>query len=216
MSLSTATLSIEVEFTRPVLGTAPLDQELYRKYILDKLEDNLEEGEELPKKRQEEEVETLPDPEEEIENNTTGFHRTDREEPFLYDYQFKGFLKEAAKMLRRADGLDTISDDIKAYRKKLNGLVFPKPEQLVLNLPEPIDICERPLRGQTARGERICLARSERAPVGTSFRVDIQLLDPDLEDWVRELLDYGQFQGIGQWRNSGRGRFTWREVNDDA
>ena len=26
---------------------------------------------------------------------------------------------------------------------------------------------------------------------------------------VREWLDYGQLRGIGQWRNSGKGRFTY-------
>ena len=28
----------------------------------------------------------------------------------------------------------------------------------------------------------------------------------------REWLDYGRVRGIGQWRNSGKGRFTWEEI----
>lgn len=31
------------------------------------------------------------------------------------------------------------------------------------------------------------------------------------EDTVREELDYGRLRGIGQWRNSGKGRFEWEE-----
>lgn len=30
---------------------------------------------------------------------------------------------------------------------------------------------------------------------------------------VREWLDYGILRGIGQWRNSGMGRFTWEEIS---
>ena len=29
-----------------------------------------------------------------------------------------------------------------------------------------------------------------------------------------ELLDYGAMRGIGQWRNSGKGRFVWEEIKD--
>lgn len=35
--------------------------------------------------------------------------------------------------------------------------------------------------------------------------------DGDL-DLVREWLDYGALKGMGQWRNSGRGRFVWEEI----
>lgn len=29
---------------------------------------------------------------------------------------------------------------------------------------------------------------------------------------LEEVLDYGALKGFGQWRNSGRGRFTWEYV----
>ena len=32
------------------------------------------------------------------------------------------------------------------------------------------------------------------------------------EKLVREWLDYGKLRGLGQWRNSGKGRFEWKEV----
>lgn len=34
----------------------------------------------------------------------------------------------------------------------------------------------------------------------------------ELVQVVREALDYARLKGIGQWRNSGRGRATWEEV----
>lgn len=38
-------------------------------------------------------------------------------------------------------------------------------------------------------------------------------MDDSHEKAVREWLDYGVLRGIGQWRNSGKGRFTY-EVLD--
>jgi hypothetical protein len=35
------------------------------------------------------------------------------------------------------------------------------------------------------------------------------LLDESKETVVREWLDYGKLRGLGQWRNSGKGRFSW-------
>lgn len=37
-------------------------------------------------------------------------------------------------------------------------------------------------------------------------------LDESHEKVVREWLDYGALRGIGQWRNSGKGRFEWEEI----
>jgi hypothetical protein len=31
---------------------------------------------------------------------------------------------------------------------------------------------------------------------------------------VRECLDYGTKRGLGQWRNSGKGRYTWEEIKE--
>ena len=32
--------------------------------------------------------------------------------------------------------------------------------------------------------------------------------------YVREWLDYGMYRGLGQWRNSGKGRMVWEELDD--
>ena len=72
--------------------------------------------------------------------------------------------------------------------------------------------CQRPLRGQTAQGERIALAHSETVQAGSELTFTIQILKDDMEAVVREWLDYGYLRGMFQWRNSGKGRFTWCEV----
>ena len=35
-------------------------------------------------------------------------------------------------------------------------------------------------------------------------------------DIVCEWLDYGELRGMGQWRNSGKGRFLWDELDSDG
>ena len=62
------------------------------------------------------------------------------------------------------------------------------------------------------QGERVTLANSESIPAGSSVEFDIVLLEPKDREMVEEWLDYGSLNGIGQWRNSGKGAFTWEYV----
>jgi hypothetical protein len=62
------------------------------------------------------------------------------------------------------------------------------------------------------QGERVSLAMSEQIPAGASVVFDVVCLCDAHEAVVREWLDYGRYSGIGQWRNSGKGRFVWEEI----
>ena len=42
----------------------------------------------------------------------------------------------------------------------------------------------------------------------------IRLLLPDHEKAIKEMLDYGQLRGFGQWRNSGKGRFIYEILEE--
>lgn len=53
---------------------------------------------------------------------------------------------------------------------------------------------------------------SEECPAGTTCEMTILCLDDAHEKAVREWLDYGALRGIGQWRNSSKGRFKWEEI----
>ena len=72
--------------------------------------------------------------------------------------------------------------------------------------------CQRPLRASTAQGERIALANSETIPAGSSIEFKVICLSDSYKKAVIEWLDYGSFKGLGQWRNSGKGRFTYEIV----
>ena len=104
------------------------------------------------------------------------------------------------------------SGKLTAYKKVIDGLIFVEPSRIRLDTPGEITICQRSLRAQTAQGERTELSSSEECPAGTTCEMTILCLDDAHEKAVREWLDYGALRGIGQWRNSSKGRFKWEEV----
>lgn len=74
-------------------------------------------------------------------------------------------------------------------------------------------IIQRPLRASTAQGERIALASSETVPAGSSIEFDIDVFDIAMIPGIVECLDYGVYRGLGQWRNSGKGLFTYTIID---
>lgn len=192
------TLHIKVTYTEELLGTASANKELHSEFIASKAPD-------APSR--EEEVAAIGADAVE-EKAMTVFPRMEDGTPFTWDYQWKGYFKDACGMLRRVSG--TESAKMKAYKKEIDGLVFPQPRKIPLQLPDGAEVgeCQRPLRASTAQGERIALAHSETVPAGTVQEFDIVMLKDSMEKVVREWLIYGQLHGTGQWRNSGKGRFT--------
>ena len=95
------------------------------------------------------------------------------------------------------------------YKKTIDKQIFVFPRKIYLILPEggKVTFIERPLRGETMRGERICLARSESVPAGTTIHIEISCLNKKLEGFIPQWLKYGRLMGLGQWRSSGMGRF---------
>jgi len=193
-------MKVKITLVEEMLGTKAANADVFADYIASKAPDG-------DKRR--EEIETAEHRE---EAGTTVFHRGETGAPILWDYQIKGFFKDACGALRRADG--TKSKDLKAYKTTIDGVIFPAPRKIALHMPEgaAVGICERPLRADTAQGPRVSLCRSETVPAGTWFEVDIVCMADSLLSVVREWLDYGMFRGLGQWRNSGKGRFHWEEI----
>ena len=56
---------------------------------------------------------------------------------------------------------------------------------------------------------------SEAIPAGATIDFMIVYMDNTLENAIREWLDYGKYRGTGQWRNAGKGKFIWQEINDN-
>lgn len=193
-------LKVRLTFTESVLGTMANNKDVYSDFIGSKAPD----------------ASTLEDEIAAIgvdavdAKGMTVFPKLDDGTPFLYDYQVRGFFKGTCAFLRMIP--DTLSAKVKAYKKTIDGLVFVAERKIPFHDYGFIGNCQRPLRAQTMQGERVSLASSEEIPAGAWVEFTICLLRDSDEPFVREWLDYGAFNGIGQWRNSGHGRFTWEEI----
>ncbi len=197
-------LKVRLTLIEEMLGTSPANKKLYSNYIASKAP--------KPEEIMDEELEALPKNETE---NMTVFPRTADDKPFTFDYQIRGFLKEACGIMKQIPG--TKSSKVKANKKKVDNYISAEPRQIVWDTHGmKTDECERPLRASTPMGERTALAKSETVPAGSTCEFEIICLIDDDIDLVKELLNYGAFKGLGQWRNSGKGRFEWEEIKEET
>lgn len=205
-------MKVKITFLEPVLGTWPNNKNIAEEFIASKAPDASTIEEEIAALG----IDAV------TEKGKTVFPRNEAGEPVLYDYQVKGFFKDACGMLRRVGGKDektgkkkaaNLSGKLTAYKSVIDGLIFVQPRMIPIQVNGEIRDCQRPLRAQTMQGERVSLANSEEVPEGSSAEFEVVCLEKDHEAVVQEWLDYGILRGIGQWRNSGKGRFTYEIID---
>lgn len=206
---------IAITFTDPILGMSPSDPDIYMNYIASKAPEETNTAEE---------VTALPLPDDivcddETEPTTvTVFPRTRSGEPCFYDYQIRGFFKDSCGLLSYVRGVDetgkktkkksgTLSGKTTAYKKVIDGNIFVSPRKIPIYFDGPMTLCQRPLRASTPMGERIALACSEQIPEGAKIAFDVTCYNDDDVALLAEWMTYGRDHGMGQWRNSGKGRF---------
>lgn len=198
--MKTESITVRLTFIESILGTLPANEEVYREFIAGKAPDA---------STVEDEVEAVG-ADAVVEKGMTVFPR-ENGVPYLYDYQIKGFFKDTCGALKKIK--DTRSSSIKAYKKEIDKLIFPFPRKILFENYGDIGECQRPLRASTAQGERVSLAISEEIQAGASVTFTVRTFSADYLETLREWFDYGIFSGIGQWRNSGHGRFYWEELD---
>lgn len=192
-------LKVKVTFIRELLGTQTGDKDICRTFI----------GSKAPNATSiEDEIEAVG-VDEVVEKGKTFFPKADGQ-PFIYDYQIRGFIKSAISAMNKVEG--SKASKVKAFKKKVDTTIFVKDRMNIIENITEIGECQRPLRCSTMQGERVSIAISEMIPAGATTSITIQcLIDSDVE-LVKEALDYGRFNGFLQWRNSGCGSFTWEEI----
>lgn len=198
-------MKVKITLNEEMLGMSPVNSDIYREYIASKSPDASTIDEEVASIG----VDAVE------EKGITVFPRMEDGTPFLWDYQMKGFFKDTCQMLSKAgkagyEGGKACAA-LKAYKKAIDGLLFVSPRKIPVTLSGEIGFCSRPLRAMTMQGERVSLAKSETCPAGSTIEFEITCLDKNLENMVVECLNYGSMRGLGQWRNSGKGVFTWRK-----
>lgn len=205
-------LTAKLTLIEEALGTCPNNPDVYRDFIASKAPDAASTEDEIAAIG----VDGV------TANSKTVFARTPDGLPAIYAYQIKGLFKDSCQMLAKLTGKDengkklaavNESSKLKAYKKIIDGLIFVQPRMIPFQTAGEIGECQRPLRAQTAQGERIALAYSETVPAGSTLTFSVICLDDAHVAAVREWLDYGFLRGLGQWRNSGKGRYTWEELS---
>lgn len=203
-------MKVRITLLEEALGSSPSNEDLLGTYIASKAP-----TEEL----EAQEIETIKA--QNAEERLTVFPKLPDGTPFIYDYQIKGMLKDSCKMLAKAGKAGYPGGKacaaIKAYKQAIDGLIFVEPRCIPYNLHGlKMDYCERILRANTPMGERTSIAKGESVPEGSTIEFSVVCLDPALEKMVKECLDYGTMRGLGQWRNSGKGRFMWALLDENG
>ncbi len=197
--MDTTNYRCRITFLTPVLGTQPAAKEL-ADYLSEKY------GFKQPG---EDDDYTIP---ELLEQRTTVFPRDTQGNYVLLDHQMAGFLRESASVQN-----GRVAGQVKNLRSKVENLVFPGPAQMMLHLPKSteVDYLERPLRTKTMP-PRVTIARSEMLPEGTWFDCYFQVVPGDISEAVlRDILDYGYYKGLLQWRNGFKGRFRYELTKEE-
>lgn len=207
-------IRVKITFIEELLGTASANPEIHEEFIASKAPDALS---------KKEEVEALG-VEEVVEKSMTVFPPQQQGRADNLRLSDKGHMKESCGFLRKVKG--SLSSNVSAYKKEIDGLIFVKPRMIPIKFEGDITTCQRPLRAQTAQGERVALANSEAIPAGATAEFSVFLFKEKFEvkegkekkmvdeaELVKEWLDYGQWHGLGQWRNSGKGAFVY-EIKD--
>lgn len=197
-------IKVRVKFLEELLGTTSNNPAVHDEFIASKAPDAPSRAEEV----------AAIGVKAEIEKSMTVFPRLEDGTPFIWDYQWRGFFKEACSILSRIKSPKSKfkSNELKAYKKTIDGLVFIKERKIPLIFDGEMGNCQRPLRASTVQGERIALSNSETVPEGAECEFTIVCLDDSLVKYVKEWMDYGYWHGMLQWRNSGKGRFEWSVV----
>ena len=197
-------IKVRMTLTNDMLGTMAADPEIHREFIASKSPDAATIEDEVAAIG----VDGVYD------KSMTVYPRLEDGTPFLWDYQIKGFFKDTCSALQRCKGeeISKQSCKLKAFKKIIDGCIFVFPRKIPVNVNGEMGICQRPLRGQTAQGERIALASSETIPEGSTFEMTIRCLGDEYVPAVIEWLEYAQYRGFLQWRNAGHGTAVYEII----
>lgn len=209
-------LRIRATFQDDVLGMQPASEDIWQEHIASKAPEGSDEKE------------ALNSPEALEERGLTIFHSDPEGRPCIKAYQIKGFLKEMADNIRARKGsakgtvwvgakskiskhvfVEALSDD----GGDLDTVLFHRGDGSVVMAHD--SVCERSLRASGPKGPQTSIARSWAIAKGCYVEFRVESLGVWRENQLLEILSEGKRAGFGQWRGSGKGRFTI-EIIDQA
>ena len=217
---------VKMWFVQPLLGSAPSDPDLYKRFIASNAPD-------------------APTREEELLTNTVEdvaakgvnvfLRRTATGKPCVGQHTIKGYFKESMTASRRQEG--SVSEKVSGHKTKITGNIVISPTFINLQLPAEyvktmtdeefrkdgfggaavvqiptegsrftkhlFQTLDRPLQADTAKGKITSIASSEMAPAGTAIEYDMKIEMKDLSNSIIDIIKRGIDHGTGQWRGSG-------------
>lgn len=215
MEITCSTRTYKLVGITPMLGSNPANPDIHSEFVASKaaqLERAKAENEMLPT------AEELDMKIEDIKKQGLTVFLRDNGHLVIGNHVVKGFLKSALLTLKDQVG-------IAAAKSKVDNLVFIEPSFIPITrngevLTKADGYNERSLRAETMQGPRVGLVSSEEVQAPWELTVDITLLEnkgsaksnPVTWDMIETALLYGRYKGLGQWRNSGKGSFTFERI----
>jgi len=237
VSLIEGRKKVTVRFINDILGSAPASKQIYERYLVKKLDKEIERLEKKLEKAAGEEREILITRinalQEELANlplieeggdkeRLSVFYRAEWKSPngesytvpVIRAHQVLGFFKEAANNFKEIFSIKAMRDKISRYVRvhPINIYIYDG-EISPNNLVDDVDgILERPLKAMTPQGPRVSIAASEviKSQDGSKLiQFELVLYKNKEISWeiLEALLEYGRDNGISQWRNVGYGAF---------
>lgn len=221
------TKSYRITMLDDLIGTMPKDPDIFETFLLKKMEEEKNEKPAMPKSKIEEtkieELVTLPktnQPIDEMPLNTvdekgiTGFH-SDENGLFIYNYVFRGFLKNASNVLKTQADVA-----VKNFKSKVENYVFIAPRRLYLmrdgkHIKSIDGHYIRPiLANDRFGGKRVFIGKSEKVKAGCQIDVTINIVvQSDFGfQHLENIMEYGRFCGLGQARNNSYGTFSFEPI----
>ncbi|MDI6814447.1 MAG: hypothetical protein QMD10_13085, partial [Desulfitobacteriaceae bacterium] len=192
---------VKIQFSDRILGGVPKAKELIQGWLRArgvKAEDVKELAEKV-----EEEVEAVP--KEELEMAAwTGFKRDD-EGLYIEERQVKACLREAASTLALTK--------IRGFRDAVNHGVFTQPDKIHLKrkgqlIKEPDGYEEGPIHVMGPRGPRTALKRQDYIEEAEAEFTLLVAGSTIAEKDLQQMMELGQYIGLGASRSQGYGKFT--------
>ena len=119
-------IKVKLTLTEEALGMMPNDKEIHETYIAGNAPDAPSMEEEIAAVG----VEGV------VEKTMTVFPKLDDGTPFFWDYQIRGFFKDAIGMLRRVKSNKCAK--LTSYKKVVDGLVFVNERKIPIHCSGPI------------------------------------------------------------------------------
>lgn len=167
---------------------------------------------------------------------TVFFWDKETDRPCIGDHMIYGFMKAATEALARTAPAKrgTVLHSASYTASLINQHVRCDKQFLTFDRGVKTDddgnpfYLQRSIRAMTAQGPRVSLVKSEVVPAGASLTFTLNVLAgspllkhvdytkteektfPDAP--LKHIFDYGQMTGLGQWRNSGYGMFTYEMI----